>query len=191
MLTLSKANWEPRARRCMFVGYPEGVKGYKLWYSEGNNSKSFIGRDVTFREAEMYMRDTGSSPLYENINTKNDARIEVEQHEDLNFQPPQGVSDLGNELEVHDREEFDDNVEEETFEIQKELEGYQLARDRVRRDRRAPQKYGYADLISFAMSVAEDMNENEPRNFQEAVKCKERHLWLAAMKDEMVSLNKN
>ncbi|KAI9156104.1 hypothetical protein LWI28_000578 [Acer negundo] len=68
------------------------------------------------------MSKTGSSSLYENINIKSDGRIEVEQHEDLNFQPPQGVSDLGNELEVHDKEEFDNNVAEETYEIHSELE---------------------------------------------------------------------
>ncbi|KAK0599734.1 hypothetical protein LWI29_008110 [Acer saccharum] len=99
----------------------------------GGKEKDTAIRDaavVEDGEAGMNMRDTGSSPLYENINTKNDVGIEVEQHEDLNFQPPQGVSNLGNELEVHDREEFDDNAEEETYEIHNELEGYQLARDR-------------------------------------------------------------
>lgn len=46
---------EPRAKRCMFVGYHDGVRGYKLWYPGGNNSNSCISRDVTFREEQIYM----------------------------------------------------------------------------------------------------------------------------------------
>ena len=34
----------------MFVGYPNGVKGYKLWFRKAFVSKSFISRDVVFRE---------------------------------------------------------------------------------------------------------------------------------------------
>ena len=48
---------EARARKCTFLGYPKGVKGYKLWYKEGNGSKTMISRDVIFREDQMYMAD--------------------------------------------------------------------------------------------------------------------------------------
>ena len=43
----------------MFVGYPDGVEGYKLWYTEGGISKSLIHRDVVFREDQMFMRAGG------------------------------------------------------------------------------------------------------------------------------------
>lgn len=44
---------ELRALKCMFIGYPEGVKGYKLW--NFNTNKSLISRDVIFKEDESYM----------------------------------------------------------------------------------------------------------------------------------------
>ena len=47
---------EPIAKRCMFVGYPNGVKGHKLSYKEGEVTKTLISKDVFFKEDEMYMR---------------------------------------------------------------------------------------------------------------------------------------
>jgi len=41
----------PRARKCVFVGFKKGVKGYKIW--DPKDKKIILSRDITFDEASM------------------------------------------------------------------------------------------------------------------------------------------
>ncbi|KAH9705095.1 hypothetical protein KPL70_011743 [Citrus sinensis] len=72
-----------------------------------------------------------------------------------------------------------------------ELDNYQLARDRERKVVKMPKRYWIADLISYALMVADEMIGEEPENFKQAMDSKDKWKWLSAMEDEMTSLKKN
>ena len=84
-------------------------------------------------------------------------------------------------------------IEEGTLEVEDQgddLESYQLARDRTRRPHKTPVRYGYADLVSYAFLVSEDLEDLEPRSYKDAMGYKEKKLWTLAMKEENESLDK-
>lgn len=52
-------------------------------------------------------------------------------------------------------------------------------------------RYGYVDLIAYALMSAEDMPIEEPASYSEAMKSEKCDRWLEAMKEEVNSLHKN
>jgi len=46
---------DPRAKKAIFLGFSEGVKGYRLWCSE--SMKVILSRDVTFDESGMLQQE--------------------------------------------------------------------------------------------------------------------------------------
>ena len=69
---------------------------------------------------------------------------------------------------------------------------YSIAKDRPRRDIRPPQRYAEADLVAYALNVAEGIDSSEePSTYAEAVSCDDSGKWMIAMQEEMESLYKN
>ncbi|CAJ2646442.1 unnamed protein product [Trifolium pratense] len=162
---------DARAVKCVFIGYPEGVKGYKLWKMEPGGSKFIISRDVTFDETRMGMKC-----------------------KDLEKRPETGVERIQFEVEpsTDEREKEDETqVPDESGSDETTVPDYQLARDRERRVIRPPNRLGYADLICYALNAAEEVQDSEPKNFREASESIDSQDWLKAMNEEMLSLEKN
>lgn len=58
-LTCSRLKHDARARRCIFIGYPFAIKGYRLLDEE--TSKIFISRNVIFHETIFSCRERKES----------------------------------------------------------------------------------------------------------------------------------
>lgn len=54
-----------------------------------------------------------------------------------------------------------------------------------------PERYEVADLISYALVVAGNVTSEEPDNFKQAMRSKDKTKWMAAMEEEMAFLKKN
>ncbi|KAE8686874.1 cytochrome P450 71A9-like [Hibiscus syriacus] len=69
-----------------------------------------------------------------------------------------------------------------------DLQDYSLTRDRVRQTNIKPlNRLGFEDLVSFALTVSSD----DPVTFHDVVTSQENNKWMAAMVEEMESLNHN
>lgn len=65
--------------KCVFLGYPEGVKGYKLWCIDMKPPKAIISRDVVFNEAEMLQHSASLKTTNAELKDKDErSYLEVE-----------------------------------------------------------------------------------------------------------------
>ncbi|KAL2238396.1 UNVERIFIED_CONTAM: Retrovirus-related Pol polyprotein from transposon TNT 1-94 [Sesamum indicum] len=164
---------EPRSVKCVFIGYPEGTKGYRLWVRSQPGFKVLISRDVTFNENEFPCLD--KTQLKEKEPTLN----KVENHLGDNQEGEGNNKNIAEQTTENENEGV--TTENETTTIENPLNDYQLTRDRVRRETRIPTK-----LRDF--DTALNIELSEPTNVEEAMKSEK---WLSAMKEEMNSLKQN
>ncbi|KAG8477771.1 hypothetical protein CXB51_027720 [Gossypium anomalum] len=136
---------EPRSIKCVFLGYKAGVKGYKLWCPE--NRKVVISRDVVFDETAMLP----NLSLKDCSNKENQKQVE---HQINTESTPQVSTKIDNRVASSPQ--------------------YSIAKNRTKREIKPPKKYAEADLVAYALNVAEDIDANqEPSNYSEAISCED------------------
>ena len=88
------------------------------------------------------------------------------------------------ELETDDTEDHARNAGKCSSEDQQH---HNIAINRSRRTIKSPTRYGFEDLVSYALITS----NGDPTTFQEAIHSQEKSRWMGAMVEEIQSLHKN
>ncbi|KAH9647635.1 hypothetical protein KPL70_025262 [Citrus sinensis] len=154
---------DPKSRRCIFLGYADGVKGYRLWDPTAN--KIVISRDVIFIEDQLQRRDDDDNRVKEKSKT---IPVYVE-----NNPEDSDSSEAAPEYEEQEPVEF------EAPEVR-----------RSARERRPPTWHSeYVTEINVAYCLLTE--DREPSTFHEALESSNVALWITAMQEEIEALHKN
>ena len=179
-----------KSTKCIFVGYPEGKKGYKLY--ELSTGKMRSSRDVIFVENAFDQSvDKGDEPtellpssFFENFGDEDDD----EEDRVINEQDDAELNeDIGNGDQDNRNDNRNDNDSGEDVRAQPEVP------TRPKRNTRAPEFYG--DIVSHRFGQWEE-NVNavicdDPTSYQEAMASPNSDRWKTAADVEMNSILKN
>lgn len=63
-----------------------------------------------------------------------------------------------------------------------------LARDRIKRETKPPDRYRYANLIAFSLIARNEVLEDEPTSLKAVLASEEKDKWKTTMEEEMKSI---
>ncbi|KAI9196429.1 hypothetical protein LWI28_023860 [Acer negundo] len=141
---VTESKLDPRAKKAVFVGFSEGVKGFRLWNSE--SKKIILSRDVTFDESAM-LKQTFRDTKNENPNSLQQVEFEVPKKSEKVSPTVDGPDDQ-DEISV----EVEDSAP--LSEIRQQPES--IATSRPKRDIRKPARY--TDMVAYALPVIDVEN---------------------------------
>eukprot|EP00253_Pinus_taeda_P029314 PITA_29314 len=208
---------DSKSEKCIFIGYKDGLKGYKLWNPV--TRKVVYNRDVVFREVkdvikhevqpkepekrefELKEEESDSTAEEESEDEEpqtlagyklcNPATRKVVYSRDVVLREVKDVIKHEVQRKEPEKIEFELKKEESESTAEEESEDEEPQTSAVRRlvrERRHHERYSPSAFCSnFSLSITDD----DPKTVKEAVDLEDGKLWKEAMVDEMASLHKN
>ncbi|KAK3022776.1 hypothetical protein RJ639_045799 [Escallonia herrerae] len=124
---------DAKSRKCTFLDYETNVKGYRLW--DPVAKKRIVSCNVVFDESLM---------------------IVMRQ----NAEKPEVVQNCGKTMEVEIDDRGSQEVDQQSMEdpVQHQGEQQSIAKGREKHGRKAPNRYGYEDMVSFTLVAAQNLD---------------------------------
>ncbi|KAL4555898.1 hypothetical protein LXL04_038530 [Taraxacum kok-saghyz] len=200
----SEGKLEPRAVRCVFIGYADKKKGYRCY--DPIEEKIYVTRDVSFHETVPYYGDgcslQGETPEEVNTTMKFVDDLELAGNNEATSEQNQTNSTVP----PADTEHTDNISEQNQTDNPENMDNEPAPRYPVRSNRGVPKKQYQPNLnaksrypidnyvshhrlaSSHALAINNLSSTSIPNNVQEAVKDEK---WKKAMNEEMEALQKN
>lgn len=205
-----RKKWDAKSEKAFFVGYSDETKGYKVFYREQNKVK--MARDVIFNQvcktAVISLSDFNVEEDWD-LNSEDEDTIIEENDQNVNHSQNNETINATNNDSVLNESSVNDSVSEYTpsssesetdTSMESVIEVPQDSRNGALCDidsgnivgRRLRSANGlFCESLDKLCATALLVVNNEPENYNQAVKCDEKEKWLIAMKEEFNSLIQN
>ncbi|KAH9716149.1 Integrase catalytic domain-containing protein [Citrus sinensis] len=146
--------------------------------------RCIISRDVAFNEKAILEVRKEAGLKTQKPQVQDNIQLEVEH-------PDSKKSERAESLDQDSEDHDECSDPQPQSQRQTQVQGYQLTKDREKRQIRPPLRYGYADLIAYALAASNDIDVDEPKSYAEAIQSSNKTEWQEAMNEEIASLKKN
>jgi len=90
---------DPKSRRCIFLGYVDGVKGYRLW--DPTARKVVVSRDVIFAENELQGKQESDNTVKEIATVQMNEKYREDDFSEAEPEHEEQEPEKANDIEVH------------------------------------------------------------------------------------------
>lgn len=179
-----KTKLDPKAVECILVGYPEGVKGYKLW--DMKNDEFFLSRDVVFDEGVFPCKsetvETVTEPVTaESCNDDGIVVINLEVNDEDEAPKETPIREPEQQEVACQCANRDEELVDEAGQVEDEVE--QLPRRSQRLANKPRPNYCYTVTQADAIP--------DPITLEEALSMPDGNYWQEAIDEELGNLERN
>ena len=165
MKKLQPKNLEPKAEKCVFIGYPKETVGYTFYHrSEG---KTFVAKNGSFLEKEFLSKEVSGR------------KVELDEVIVPPLEPEsRATQEIVSEAPAPAKDEVNDDDHDTLDQVAIE-------------PRRSTRVCSAPELNGNRVMEIMLLNNNEPSNYEEPMAGPDSNKWLEAMKSEIGSMYEN